>query len=234
MTFTDAPSPNHDERGGCPVDILLLHYTGMPDAEDAVARLRDPVAKVSSHWFVHEDGRVLRLVPEERRAWHAGVAFWAGARDINARSVGIEIQNPGHEWGYRSFPDVQIAAVIDLCREILERHPIPPERVLAHSDVAPARKEDPGELFPWRLMGEAGVGLWCEPCPAEGEGRRPLASGEAEALRAGLVRLGYEPKRAAEAPVISAFQRHWRPERCDGIADLSTLLTLERLLQHLR
>ncbi len=228
------PSPNHDDRAGAPVDILLLHYTGMTDPEAALARLCDPEAKVSAHWFVHEDGRIVSLVPEGRRAWHAGVAFWGGATDINARSVGIEIQNPGHEFGYRPFPPAQIEAVVELCRGILARHEIPPARVLAHSDVAPARKQDPGELFPWRRLHEAGIGLWVEPAPLAGEGGRPLDASEAAELSAGLGRLGYDVGQAgAGAPpalAVAAFQRHWRPARCDGSPDLSTFQTLGRLL----
>lgn len=226
-------SPNHDARGGAPVDMLILHYTGMPDPEAALARLCDPEAKVSSHWFVHEDGRIVSLVPEDRRAWHAGAAFWSGARDVNARSVGIEIQNPGHAFGYRPFPPRQVSAVIGLCREIVARHPIPPDRILAHSDVAPRRKDDPGELFPWRSLHAAGLGLWVEPAPLEGEGGRDLDAGEMAALAAGLGRLGYELPGEEEGlgVVVRAFQRHWRPALCDGRADLSTLQTLAKLIR---
>ncbi len=151
------PSPNHDERAaGKPVDILLLHYTGMRSAEGALKWLTDPASRVSSHYFVDEDGRVAAMVAEGRRAWHAGKSFWAGETDINSRSIGIEIANPGHEFGYRPFPGAQTEAVIALCRDILARHPIPPERVLAHSDVAPLRKHDPGELFPWARLAVGG------------------------------------------------------------------------------
>jgi N-acetylmuramoyl-L-alanine amidase len=141
------PSPNHDERK-LGVDLLLLHYTGMKTAADARARLIDPAAKVSSHYLVDEDGGIAQLVPEARRAWHAGLSSWKSVTDINSCSVGIEIVNPGHEFGYRDFPEAQIEAVIALCRDIVARHSIPARRVLAHSDVAPARKEDPGERFP--------------------------------------------------------------------------------------
>ena len=146
------PSPNHDDRGGAAIDMLVLHYTGMKTAEAALERLCDPAAKVSAHYTIDEDGTVYAHVPEARRAWHAGVSFWAGATDINSRSIGIELVNPGHEFGYRDFPDAQIAALITLCHGILLRHPIPSARVLGHSDVAPARKEDPGELFPWERL----------------------------------------------------------------------------------
>jgi N-acetylmuramoyl-L-alanine amidase len=231
-------SPNHDARsGGAPVDILLLHYTGMQTAQAALDRLCDPAAKVSCHWFVDEGGRVVSLVDENRRAWHAGSACWAGETDINARSVGIEIVNPGHEFGYRAFPNAQIDSVIALCREILARHPIPPERVLAHSDVAPARKEDPGELFPWDRLAAAGIGLWVPPVPiSEGPSLGPGQSGKAiGALQQALASYGYgiAPTGAydtATEQVVTAFQRHFRPARVDGIADVSTRETLDRLL----
>ncbi|TCT13491.1 N-acetylmuramoyl-L-alanine amidase [Tepidamorphus gemmatus] len=230
-------SPNHDARPtDLPVDILLLHYTGMVSAEAAIARLCDPSAKVSCHWLVDEDGRIVRLVGEEHRAWHAGVSCWAGATDINARSVGIEIVNPGHELGYRDFPDAQIGAVIALAREILARHPIPPERVLAHSDVAPARKIDPGERFPWERLHRAGIGHWVVPEPiTDGPVLRPGDRGAAvAALRRDLAGYGYclaagELYDAATEMVVAAFQRHFRPARVDGQADASTLRTLQRL-----
>jgi N-acetylmuramoyl-L-alanine amidase len=211
----EAPSPNHDERPpGTPVDTLILHYTGMRSGAEAIARLRDPVARVSSHYVVEEDGAVFRLVPEDRRAWHAGVSHWRGNTLLNGRSIGIEIVNPGHEFGYRPFPALQMAAVCDLCLEILARHPIPARNVVAHSDVAPDRKEDPGELFDWPGLAENGVGLWpAEDGAAEGE---PLAL---------LGAIGYRTD--LPLPVLlRAFQRHWRPERVDGEADAGTLARL--------
>lgn len=232
-------SPNHGpRRPGAVVDILLLHYTGMPSAEGALAWLCDPRSEVSSHWFVFEDGRVVQLVPEDRRAHHAGVSFWQGETDINSRSIGVEIANPGHEFGYRDFPAAQVEALIELCRGILARHPIPLERVLGHSDVAPERKLDPGERFPWRALAEAGIGRWVEPAPVE-PGGPALEVGaygaEVAALQEALARYGY---RAARTGVfdwqtelcVLAFQRHFRPARVDGIADLSTVETLRRLL----
>src|SRR5579864_6043616 len=159
MRLIQRPSPNHDARN-VPVDLLVLHYTGMKSANEALERLCDPAAKVSAHYTVDEDGTVYHHVPEARRAWHAGVSSWAGATDINACSIGIELVNPGHEFGYRDFPDAQIEALITLCHGILLRHPISSARVLGHSDVAPARKEDPGELFPWARLAKAGIGLW--------------------------------------------------------------------------
>lgn len=235
------PSPNHNQRDPeKPVDILLLHYTGMVSGEGAVRWLCNPLSKVSSHYVVFEDGRTVQLVDEGRRAWHAGKSHWAGETDINTRSVGVEIVNPGHEWGYRPFPDLQIAAVIELCQGIIARHPIPPERVLAHSDVAPMRKEDPGELFPWQRLSTAGVGLWVPPCPlVAGPVLGPGdASAAVVALQWRLRGFGYglsEDGRFGDetAAVISAFQRHFRPERVDGIADVSTMATLDKLIESL-
>ncbi|MBX7248016.1 MAG: N-acetylmuramoyl-L-alanine amidase [Caulobacteraceae bacterium] len=232
----EAPSPNFDERSG-PPDLLVLHYTGMRSGEEALARLRDPEAKVSAHYLVEEDGRVFRLVPEERRAWHAGKSFWKGETNVNARSVGVEIVNPGHAFGYREFPDAQIASVIDLIADIRSRWTIENARILGHSDVAPDRKEDPGELFPWKRLAEAGHGLWFEPVPAPGPALQEGDTGVGVfALQAGLHRLGYEPLPsgtydAETATVVRAFQRHWRPERVDGVADGETRARLMGLLQ---
>lgn len=233
------PSPNHGERvGGVRPSILLLHYTGMRDAAEALLRLANPVAEVSCHYFVFEDGRVLQMVPEARRAWHAGRSSWAGVTDINSHSIGIEIANPGHEHGYRAFPERQMAAVVELCRDILGRWSIEPHRVLAHSDVAPGRKEDPGELFDWRGLAQAGVGLWTEPRPITGG--RFVSRGDAgqpvEALQSMFALYGYgvdltgSYDRQTEA-VVAAFQRHFRPARVDGIADASTIVTLRDLLR---
>jgi N-acetylmuramoyl-L-alanine amidase len=230
------PSPNHDARTSR-IDILLMHYTGMTTEEEALARLVDPEAKVSAHYFVYEDGRIVQMVREARRAWHAGESSWKGATDINSRSIGIEIANPGHEYGYRDFPDAQIEAAIALCRDIVKRHAIPRERVLAHSDVAPVRKNDPGERFPWARLAAAGVGLWVEPAPIAA-GRTLSAndrSPEVEDLQRRLVRFGYGLAVTrfyddATRNVVTAFQRHFRPERVDGLADPSTIDTLKRLL----
>ena len=237
VSYDIRESPNHNARRAGPTDILLLHYTGMRSAEDALQRLCDPETQVSSHWVVDEDGRIIRLVDETRRAWHAGRAAWAGETDINSRSVGIEIVNPGHEFGYRAFAEPQIEALIDLCLEILSRHPIPPQRVLAHSDVAPDRKEDPGELFPWGRLHRAGIGHWVEPAPiVDGAGFEPGDTGEAvAALRRDLSSYGYPIEEGATydavtTNVVRAFQRHFRPALVDGIADASTRATLERLL----
>ena len=221
-----------------PIDVLVLHYTGMRTGEEALARLRDPSAKVSSHWLIEEDGRVFALVPEERRAWHAGVSWWRGRASLNDRSIGIEIVNPGHEWGYRPFPEAQIEAVIALCRQILARHPIRPIDVVAHGDIAPERKRDPGELFPWARLAAAGVGLWPGEAPAAVEGVPPIRHGETgdgvRALRATLRRIGYRvaPQGAMDAAltaVLVAFQRHWAQHRTDGVADGRTRWAAGRL-----
>ncbi|WP_312163006.1 N-acetylmuramoyl-L-alanine amidase [Phenylobacterium sp.] len=236
MNFIEAASPNFNERT-VPPDIIVLHYTGMKTGPEALARLCDEEAKVSSHYLVEEDGRVFRLVPEERRAWHAGVSFWKGETDINGRSIGVEIVNPGHEFGYRPFPKPQIDAVIELLSDIRGRWSIEDGRIVGHSDVAPDRKDDPGELFPWKALAEAGHGLWVEPEAAPGA---PLAEGEESAgvfaLQAGFTRLGYDcaPSGRFDAhttAVVRAFQRHWRQEKVDGIADGMTRARLIGLLR---
>jgi N-acetylmuramoyl-L-alanine amidase len=236
------PSPNFGVRAeGKRIDTLILHYTGMPTAELALKWLCDPASSVSSHYLIFEDGRIARLVDEQNRAWHAGKSFWAGETDINSCSIGIEIANPGHEFGYRAFPDAEIDAVIALCRDILDRHPIPPHRVLAHSDVAPTRKDDPGELFPWHRLRTSGIGHYVEPAPIAAG---PLLScgdrGEAvENLKRCFRQYGYGvaegPAFDAEmAAVVRAFQRHFRQGLVDGVADPSTVATLQRLIVALR
>ncbi len=215
----DAPSPNHDERpAGEPIDTLVLHYTGMRTAEEAIARLRDPASRVSVHYVVEEDGAVWRLVPEGRRAWHAGVSHWRGREALNGRSVGVEVVNPGHEWGYRPFPALQMAAVCDLCLDVIARHGIAVRDVVAHSDVSPDRKQDPGELFDWEGLAANGVGLWPR------AGGAPHAA-DATGAKALLAAIGYRTD--LPLPVLlSAFQRRWRPERVDGAADAATLARL--------
>ena len=236
MSHIDAPSPNFDARTA-PPDMIVLHYTGMPTGEEALARLRDAAAKVSAHYLVEEDGRVFTLVAEARRAWHAGVSFWKGERDLNAVSIGVEIVNPGHRHGYRPFPDAQVAAIIALIGDIRTRWSVPDDRIVGHSDIAPARKDDPGELFPWSRLAGAGHGLWADPPAAPGA---PLGRGDEGpgvfALQAGLTRLGYDlpPSGAYDddtVVVVTAFQRHWRPRRVDGVADGETRARLVALLR---
>jgi N-acetylmuramoyl-L-alanine amidase len=234
LAVRDLPSPNHDDRpAGTPIDTLILHYTGMRSAREAIDRLRDPAAGVSAHYLVDEDGAILRLVSEERRAWHAGASYWRGNTDLNGRSIGIEMVNPGHEWGYRDFPVLQLAAVCDLCLAILERHPIPQRNVVAHSDVAPDRKDDPGEKFDWRSLAGNGVGLWPDGVPDLGTGGA-LRDTDLREVRAALCAIGYrvhpEGHHDAElAIVLRAFQRHWRPEAITGEADSGTRARLQGL-----
>jgi N-acetylmuramoyl-L-alanine amidase len=233
-----APSPNHDARAdGIAADILLLHYTGMKSAADAERRLCEAAAKVSSHYLVYEDGAICQMVPEARRAWHAGVSSWHGATDINSHSIGIEIANPGHDFGYPEFPGAQIDAVIALCADIVKRRNIKPERVLAHSDVAPSRKNDPGEKFPWDELGAAGIGLWIEPTKiTPGPELDPGDHSEIVSTLQGLLKkfgYGIEINGSYDdntRQVVTAFQRHYRPSRVDGFADHSTIETLKRLL----
>lgn len=232
----EASSPNFDARRK-PPDMVVIHYTGMESGEAALARLRDPAAQVSAHYLIEEDGRVFRLAPEERRAWHAGVSFWQGERELNHASIGVELVNPGHEFGYRPFPDAQVAALISLLDDIRERWDIVDGRIVGHSDIAPGRKTDPGELFPWDRLAAAGHGLWVEPGPSPGP---PLSEGEEGtgvfALQAGLSRLGYDcpPSGRFDADtttIVTAFQRHWRPSKVDGVADGETRARLVGLLR---
>jgi N-acetylmuramoyl-L-alanine amidase len=234
-------SPNFGPRAqGFRPDMIILHYTGMETGEAAEAWLCNPVAEVSCHYLVHEDGRIVQMVRESDRAWHAGKSSWKGVADINSCSVGIEIVNPGHALGYVEFPDAQIEAVIELCTGIASRHNVAPERVLAHSDVAPGRKVDPGELFPWGKLFAAGIGHFVAPSPIGGG--RFLTGGDrgepVEALQSMLALYGYGVEisgvfDAATATVVAAFQRHFRPERVDGVADRSTVETLHHLLKAL-
>ncbi len=240
LVAKDVPSPNFDARRA-PPDMLVLHYTGMRTAEAAVERLCDPAAKVSAHYVVDEDGAILRLVAEERRAWHAGRGAWQGETDCNAASIGIEIVNPGHEFGYRDFPEGQIDSVISLISDIRTRWTIPDVRIIGHSDLAPERKQDPGERFPWKRLASVGHGLWFGPALERIEALGPpLDLGDEGlgviVLRAGLHRLGYALQPGgnydeATRSTVEAFQRHWRPPQVDGVADGETRATLMGVLQ---
>lgn len=214
-----APSPNWDARpNDTPIDTLILHYTGMQSCAAAIERLCDPVAHVSSHFVVDEDGTVWQLVEEAHRAFHAGISWWRGHEALNGRSIGIEIVNPGHEWGYRAFPAVQMEALAALCLDVLGRHPIPARNVIGHSDIAPDRKQDPGELFDWAGLAARGVGVW----PAQGI---EPATDAAAALR----EIGYPVPNLATT--VTAFQRHWRPALVDGVADRETRCRMADLLR---
>jgi N-acetylmuramoyl-L-alanine amidase len=217
--------------------MLILHYTGMPDEGEALQWLCNPVSQVSAHYFVFGDGRALQLVPESRRAWHAGASFWDGEADINSSSIGIEIANPGHPGGMPAYPDAQIESVIALTKDIVSRWRIPATRVLGHSDVAPGRKVDPGENFPWERLHESGIGHWVPPANLS-DGRFFARSDQGmpiEALQAMLAMYGYGVKingvfDEETEKVVAAFQRHFRPERVDGVADASTITTLRDLI----
>jgi N-acetylmuramoyl-L-alanine amidase len=231
LEIRERRSPNLDARpDSAAIDMIVLHYTGMRSAKEAIDRLCDPDARVSSHYVVEEDGTVHRLVAEQLRAWHAGVSYWRGREALNGNSVGIEIVNPGHEWGYRHFPVLQLATVCDLCLEILSRHPIPARNIVAHSDIAPDRKQDPGELFDWEGLARNGVGLW--PGGADrGEGGARREDQELRPVRTALARIGYRvaPEGRMDAElrtVLRAFQRHWRPESVNGDADAGTVARL--------
>ncbi|MDB5393839.1 MAG: N-acetylmuramoyl-L-alanine amidase [Rhodospirillales bacterium] len=224
MTNTVPPmrereSPNHGpRRAGAAIDMLVLHYTGMDNAGIALDRLCDPAKQVGAHYAIEEDGTIWRLIPEDRRAWHAGLSFWAGETDINSRSIGIELVNPGHGPDYHSFPEAQMVALEALCRDIVSRHPIPPHRIVGHSDVAPGRKRDPGELFDWRRLAAAGISLW----PEKIEPALPSNADFAELMR----RFGYAD---SSVESIIAFQRHFRPANLTGIADDETKARLAAL-----
>jgi N-acetylmuramoyl-L-alanine amidase len=225
LAIAELPSPNQDERPpGVPVDMLILHYTDMETGAAAIERLRDPVARVSSHYVVEEDGQVFRLVPEERRAFHAGISHWRGHELLNGRSIGIEVVNPGHSCGYRPFPALQMAALADLCLGILARHPIPARNVVAHSDVAPDRKRDPGELFDWQGLASLGIGIW--PDGVDGGDLSTVPGGMTRAAEL-LRRIGYPVDPTRPDVALVAFQRHWRQEEWGGRADAGTLARLE-------
>lgn len=219
MKRRSCPSPNFNARA-LPVTVLVLHYTGMETGKAAVARLADPEARVSAHYVVEEDGTIIAMVDEAMRAWHAGVSYWRGITDLNSASIGIEIVNGGHDFRLPDYPEAQIDAVIALGREIIARHTITPVNVTGHSDIAPGRKIDPGEKFPWDRLAQEGVGLWPE-------GAKPAEPDEARA--AGLLAaIGYNPDLALGV-VLTEFQRRYRPSRLDGLLDDETMGLIEAL-----
>jgi N-acetylmuramoyl-L-alanine amidase len=236
-----APSPNCGERrDGARPDMLILHYTGMPSCEAAIQCLASPASGVSCHYVIDEEGEIVQMAPEAARAWHAGVSHWQGAGDINSCSIGIEIQNPGHDGGYPDFPNAQMAAVEALCLDLIDRHGIEPRRVLAHSDVAPRRKIDPGEKFDWARLALAGAGHWVEPAEISAGEVLELGDGGDGVLhlQRALRAYGYEIAATSSFDehtkiVVSAFQRHFRPALVDGRADRSTVDTLDALLEAL-
>ena len=214
-------SPNfNDRKSGHCVDMLVIHYTGMQSEKAAIDNLCNPAIAVSAHYIISEDGSVNRLVDEDKRAWHAGVAWWRGALDVNSRSIGIELVNPGHEFGYQPFPDLQMQALIGLAHSIMRRHHIPARNVVGHSDVAPMRKTDPGELFDWQKLAKAGIGLWPESWA-------PKKASD-ENIKAMLSAYGYETVDMTQT--ITAFQRHFRPQLVNGVADDETVGRLAKLL----
>ena len=217
----ETPSPNWNERA-LPISMVVLHYTGMPTGIEALERMCDAKAQVSAHYLIDEDGSVHRLVPEEKRAWHAGQSYWRGITDVNSASIGIELVNPGHEWGYRSFPEAQMAALLPLLHAIVKRYKMPFANIVGHSDIAPARKQDPGELFHWELLAAHKLALPRPklqiPSPYQNDGAFYLA----------LERFGYDIADGHAA--VRAFQRRWRPERIDGVIDGETSAILFALL----
>jgi N-acetylmuramoyl-L-alanine amidase len=220
VMITERRSPNCDERpNAAAIDMIVLHYTGMLSAEAALARLTDPTTEVSAHWLIDEDGATISLVPEAMRAWHAGVSFWRGVTGVNATSIGIELVNPGHEFGYRPFPERQMAALLELATDIIARHAIPAHNVVGHADVAPRRKMDPGELFDWRRLARAGIGLW--PHEARDVILEPVL------IRGLLASIGYETEDMIAT--LKAFQRHFRQERITGHLDFETARLIKGL-----
>jgi N-acetylmuramoyl-L-alanine amidase len=221
----DAPSPNHGpRRDNAAIDMIIIHYTGLASGQAALDLLRDPQSGVSSHYLIEEDGRIFALVPEDRRAWHAGVSFWAGNRDVNSRSIGIELVNGGHDYDCPPFDPRQMAALDALCRDIIARHQIPARYILGHSDIAVGRKIDPGEFFDWRARAQGGIGLWPDIVPGA---RGNLAPVDPVPFKAGLAAFGYDPQ---EPEVIAAFQRHFRPQGVTGIPDQECAAILAALL----
>ena len=223
------PSPNFDNRG-CAISHIILHYTDMADCEAALARLCDEAAKVSAHYLIRRDGHIFQLVDEAARAWHAGVSYWQGETDMNSASIGIELDHDGHKDGkMAAFPEAQMAVLISLLQEITARHAIAPQNILGHSDIAPGRKIDPGEAFDWAALSKAGFGLWPDNVPIEDVPSLALGSEDKAVapLQKALAAIGYQitadgvfgPQTQA---VISAFQRHFRPAKIDGIADAET------------
>lgn len=235
----ETPSPNCNARK-LPVSMLVLHYTGMESGAAALDRMRDPAAEVSAHYMVEDDGRIFRLVADADRAWHAGVAEWNGITDVNSASIGIEIVNGGHDFGLPDFPNGQINALIPLVKQMLSTHEIAPQNIVGHSDIAPDRKEDPGEKFPWAGLAAAGIGIW--PGVGNGDRRVLFEAGDRDRgitlLQRGLAGLGYGialdgVMTDRTVSVVRAFQRRFRPDHVDGVVDMETLDLVSRLARML-
>jgi N-acetylmuramoyl-L-alanine amidase len=222
LVHREVPSPNWNERAEA-ISMVVLHYTEMESPEAAIARMCDPAAEVSAHYLIKEDGEVIRLVPEEKRAWHAGVSYWRGHTDVNGKSIGIELDHPGHALGYREFSEAQFEALVPLVARMVRRYDIPRANVVGHSDVAPARKIDPGELFPWDRLAEYKL---CLPRPEKLELGDPFDNDGAFYLA--LERFGYDIADGRRA--VEAFQRRWRPEKIDGEIDGQVRAILFQLL----
>ncbi|MCP9222432.1 N-acetylmuramoyl-L-alanine amidase [Erythrobacter sp. LQ02-29] len=217
-----ARSPNFNERA-LPISMVVIHYTEMQDQGFAIERLCDPEAKVSAHYLIGGGGEVVQLVAEDKRAWHAGQSYWRGHRDVNSASIGIELDHPGHAYGYRDFHKAQIDALIPLLARIVKQYDIPRANVVGHSDVAPQRKIDPGELFPWERLAEYDL---CLPRPEKLELGDPFSNDGAFYLA--LERYGYDITDGHKA--VEAFQRRWRPEKIDGEIDGQVRAILFQLL----
>jgi N-acetylmuramoyl-L-alanine amidase len=234
-TILQTSSPNFNARAnGKSINLIILHYTGMPEADAARARLCDPTSQVSAHYIIERDGKIWQLVAESERAWHSGVSYWQNETDINSTSIGIELVNRGHQFGYQTFPPVQITSCVSLVQNIMQRHAIAPWGVLAHSDVAPQRKEDPGELFPWQDCAPHGVGFWPQAIPSAIQDPMPLAE-----IRTMLRAIGYECPLEGEYDlplrrVLLAFQRHWLPHHLSGLADAPTSTMLHAVATTIR
>ncbi len=229
--FIDRPSQNFDARAeGAAIKLLIIHYTGLPSLKESLDRLSDPASKVSAHYLIDEEGNIFRMVKEDQRAWHAGFARWQKESDINTLSIGIELQNPGHEWGLEIFPKSQMNALSALANEIIKRHDIRPEAVLGHSDVAPARKEDPGELFDWQFLADSGVGLWHGLDDAQTASTESLNVSEGNEFLLDMEKFGYDLEAQQTDQVVRAFQRHWRQASLTGKPDLGSLRALRALV----
>lgn len=228
MQIFSKPSPNfNDRRDNKKISMLVMHYTGMRSAKEALNRLCDPTSQVSAHYMIDETGQIFKLVEEDKRAWHAGVGYWRGETDLNSISIGIEIVNPGHEFGYVPFPAVQMRSVMELSKRLAQQYDIKPVNVVGHSDIAPSRKEDPGELFDWKGLAQQGVGLWAS--------AKPSGIQDTEDLIRSLGQIGYEIEKPDHFPkIVEAFQRHWRADKITGAYDQETADIAFALLQHVR